>query len=191
SFLLLWLPSFKATTQKQFKTDFEHSKNELALGKEQKPQLLAALVAAHFQLGNAQAVVQSALDFLPEIVKNGWWSLDPVIADGGAAVEANFWFIPCSAAGHWLSSIMLRTLRLLISETADDVLISTVLVLSQVDFASFGFAAFNEAMAVAENKESFKSIGIFEFLSSVPVLERISFMATEKPECFLPESGER
>uniref|UniRef100_A0A7I5EF57 TPR_REGION domain-containing protein n=1 Tax=Haemonchus contortus TaxID=6289 RepID=A0A7I5EF57_HAECO len=249
SFLLLWLPSFKATRQKQFKTDFEHSKNfmghgvfnslatlchmlsplapdfrhasnlaglddtlylvancylytrqydkciefctsELAQGKERKPQLLAAIVAAHFQLGNAPAVVKSAVDFLPEIVKNDWWTLDPAISDGGATKEANFWFIPCSSAGHWLSSILLKALQSLITETSDDLLISALLVLSQVDFASYGFTTFNEAITIAENKDSFKSIGLLDFISNTAVLDRLTFMATEKPECFLSEPGE-
>ncbi|KAK6040664.1 hypothetical protein COOONC_21831 [Cooperia oncophora] len=247
SFLLLWLPSFKPTRQKQFKTEFEQSKSfmghgvfnclatlcrklsplapefrhgsnlaglddtvyliatcylytrqyekcielstsELAQGKEPKPQLLAVIVAAYVQLGNVQAIIRSAVSFLPEIIKNSWWTLEPMIADGGATVEAPFWFIPCSAAGHWLASILLRTLRLLLSEAADDLLISTVMVLSQVDFASFGFAAFNEAIAIAESKESFKSVGIFDFISSTAVLDRLSFMATQRPQCFLSES---
>ncbi|WKX99823.1 hypothetical protein Q1695_014587 [Nippostrongylus brasiliensis] len=248
SFLLLWLPSFKASRLKQFKTDFEHSRSfmghgvfnclatlcsklspssvdfrhgsslagadetvnlvaicylytrqyekciefcstELKESKEERSPLRAALIAAHFQLGNVEAMLQSAVDFLPTIVKNCWQSIDPAITNGGTTIESPFWFIGCAAAGHWLSSILLKTLFSRLNETAEDLLIIAIMILSQVDFATTGFTAFNEAIAVAEKKESFKAVGVFEFISSSPVFERVAFLASERPQCFLEEAG--
>ncbi|VDK60481.1 unnamed protein product [Cylicostephanus goldi] len=58
------------------------------------------------------------------------------------------------------------------------------MVLSQVDFASSGFAAFNEAMDIAEAKESFNCAGIFEFISDPVVMDRLASLASDRPQCF-------
>uniref|UniRef100_A0A0K0D4G6 ARM repeat superfamily protein n=1 Tax=Angiostrongylus cantonensis TaxID=6313 RepID=A0A0K0D4G6_ANGCA len=164
--------------------------SELLKREKDEPQLLAATVAAHYQLAKVSSVMQSAVRFIPIIIKNSWWSPHSAITNGGVEMEEPFWFIRCSAAGHWLCTVLLNTLRPLLTETSDDLLISTILLLSQVDFASVGFSAFNEAITIAENKESFKSTVIFEFIGDLAVMDRIVFMASSRPECFLPESTE-
>lgn len=105
-------------------------------------------------------------------------------------MEAPFWFVGCKAAGHWLSTVLLRVLWAPLSETADDLLVTAVMVLSQVDFATFGFAAFNEATEIAERRDSFKCVGMLEYISNSAVLDRLTFTASERPECFLTEVGE-
>lgn len=249
SFLVLWLPSFKPTRQKQYRTDFEQNKNFMGHGvlnslaalcaklspssaefrhgsslagaqdsaylvaisylysrqyekcieycstemlqtEEKTPQLLAVTIAAYFQIGDTQAVVRKSVDFLPTVLENSWWTRDTSITDGGSTMEAPFWFVGCKAAGHWLSTVLLRVLWAPLSETADDLLVTAVMVLSQVDFATFGFAAFNEATEIAERRDSFKCVGMLEYISNSAVLDRLTFTASERPECFLTEVGE-
>lgn len=249
SFLLLWLPSFKGTRQKEIRLDFDPTKNfmghgvlnciatlcsklspsspefqygshlagavdtahiivtsclynrqytkciefctaELIKRNKDEAQLLAAVVAAHYQLADVSSVVKAAVCLLPIIIKNNWWSRHPAITNGGVGAEEPFWFIRCAAAGHWLCTVLLNTLRPLLTDNSDNLLISTVLLLSQVDFASVGYSSFNEAILIAEKKESFESVDIFEFIGDIAVMDRMMFMASLRPECFRPESTE-
>ncbi|EYB83931.1 hypothetical protein Y032_0327g2619 [Ancylostoma ceylanicum] len=175
---------------RQYKKCVEFILSDQAKDTADRPHLLATKFAAHFQLGNLREILQSALELLPVILKNEWYSPDSAISDGGATMETPFWFIRQSAAGHWLASLLLRSLRPLVKETSEDVLLSTVIVLSQVDFSTLAFPAFNEAISIAESKESFRCVGIFDFVSDPAVIDRLAFLATSRPECFFPEVNE-
>ncbi|KHJ95010.1 hypothetical protein OESDEN_05056 [Oesophagostomum dentatum] len=107
-----------------------------------------------------------------------------------AAWQTPFWFIRYTAAGHWLADLLLQSLRPLLTVASEDVLICAVMVLSQVDFASVGFAAFNDAVSIAETKDSFKCSGIIDFISDPVVLERLACLASSRPQCFFSEASE-
>ncbi|CAJ0598171.1 unnamed protein product [Cylicocyclus nassatus] len=151
---------------------------------ENKPQLLATKIAAQFQLRKIKDMLQTISEIVPVIIKNEWYSMDPTITDAGATMEAPFWFIRNSAAGHWVTNLLLLSLRPLLNGTSSDKLISAIMVLSQADFAVSGFAAFNEAMDIAEAKESFNCAGIFDFISDPVVMDRLASLASDRPQCF-------
>ncbi|KAJ1362128.1 hypothetical protein KIN20_021555 [Parelaphostrongylus tenuis] len=174
---------------RQYTKCIEFCTSELTKRDKDEPQLLAAIVAAHYQLADVASVVQAAVCLIPIIIKNDWCSPHPAITNGGVGTEEPFWFIRCSAAGHWLCTVLLNTLYPLLSDdNTDDLLISTVLLLSQVDFSSVGYSSFNDAISVADHKKSFKSTDIFEFIGDIAVMDRMIFMASSRPESFLPES---
>ncbi|VDM69497.1 unnamed protein product [Strongylus vulgaris] len=106
-------------------------------------------------------------------------------------IETPFWFIRCAAAGHWIANLLLQSLRIMLKETSGDALITTIMVLSQVDFANNGFSAFNEAISVAETKDSFNCTGIFDFISDSVVIERLASLASDRPQCFFSGQSER
>ncbi|KAK6741968.1 hypothetical protein RB195_009693 [Necator americanus] len=175
---------------RQYGECVEFTSSQQTKDTEDNRHLLAAQFAAHFQLGNIKKTLESALNLLPVVIKNEWFSVDRAVVDGGINMETPFWFIRYTSAGHWLISLLLRTLRLLLTETSEDMLICTLMVLSQVDFGTVAFTTFNEAISIAENKKTFKCAGILDFVSNPAVIDRLAFLASTRPECFSSESSE-
>ncbi|ETN83844.1 hypothetical protein NECAME_07136 [Necator americanus] len=175
---------------RQYGECVEFTSSQQTKDTEDNRHLLAAQFAAHFQLGNIKKTLESALNLLPVVIKNEWFSVDRAVVDGGINMETPFWFIRYTSAGHWLISLLLRTLRLLLTETSEDMLICALMVLSQVDFGTVAFTTFNEAISIAENKKTFKCAGILDFVSNPAVIDRLAFLASTRPECFSSESSE-